>query len=272
MQVMGCREMRYAFLICWWRKNLRLINWCYFWIVKGVLSKQRAIKPWAVHLTPLSVVSTDGKENNLTAWNCITADLRHDTTTQPPGVRKAARAATCKTQFPHCILKILKTPRGVGLQLLLRVHTEPPPVICSGLDSMRAPTDGSRKPRGKENNANVMCKKNSKTIKNSVAADSFYWSVCLLRPICQGRVFSFHCFGLKFCNWNQNLGVRHSTEGRDWCKGKKISLFSSVISPVKIFWPIFSHPSPHLWWCPKHFTGVADAPVCSISCRVNLSA
>lgn len=111
---------------------------------KEFVQQKRAIKPWAVHLTPLSVVSTDGKENNLTAWNCITADLRPDTITQPSALRKAARAATCKSQFPHRILKILETPQGAGRWLLPRVHTEPPAVVYSGLDSVWAPAVANR--------------------------------------------------------------------------------------------------------------------------------
>lgn len=132
-----------------------------------------------MRLTPLSVVSTDRKKNNLTAWNCITADLRPDTITQPAGLQKAVRAAACKSQFPHRILKILETPRGAGRQLLPHVHTEPPAVIYSGLDPTRAPTDGSREPRGKENNVKCHMQKELDNNKNSVAADSFYWSVCV---------------------------------------------------------------------------------------------
>lgn len=46
---------------------------------RSVSRRNRPLNP------PLSVVGTDGKENNLTAWNCITADLRPDTITQPLG-------------------------------------------------------------------------------------------------------------------------------------------------------------------------------------------
>lgn len=110
------------------------------------------------------------KKTNRRPENCITADLRPDTITQAWGLRKAATAATSKSQFPHnVILKILQTPQGAGGRLLLHVPNKNPqqsstlaqtPCVCVCV-------------WGKVNSVNVVCKKNSKIFKNSVTAGSF---------------------------------------------------------------------------------------------------
>lgn len=126
-----------------------------------------------------SVVSTDGKENNLMAWNCITANLRPDTKTQPWVCGRPRGPPRARVHFHTVSLKYWKP------------HEE---LVA-----------GPHEPQRKVNSVNVVRKTNSKTIK-SVTADSFSWSVCVLCDRYDREGFFFLLF-TGFV-WNSVIGTR----------------------------------------------------------------